>query len=115
MEQKSKQNNFGHFSYDTSNPQSFKDHVSFWISNIQLRVPDSVVLPVGTHIDQCPDQADIESKKKHINSKLQETLNYRRDTLQQLKEKLDVSDDPSLYSDQMNDLNRVAHYNLKVT
>lgn len=74
-----------------------------------------MVLPVGTHIDQCPDQADIDSKKKDINSKLHNTLNERRETLQQLKEKLQDSDDPSLYSDQMNDLNRVAHYNLKVT
>lgn len=108
-------NTFGYFSYDASNSQSFKEHVSFWISNIQLRVPDSVVLPVGTHIDQCPDQADIDFKKSDINSKLQATLQDRRETLKMLKDKLQGSNDPSLYSDQMNNLNRVTHYNLKVT
>ncbi|XP_041917847.1 malignant fibrous histiocytoma-amplified sequence 1 homolog isoform X1 [Alosa sapidissima] len=98
-------------SYDPSDPQSFEEHVSFWISNIQLRVPDSVVLPVGTHVDQC---LDIDRKKKHINSKLQSMLTDRTETLQQLKKKLQESDDPSLYSDQMNDLSRLTHYKLKV-
>ncbi|XP_062405369.1 malignant fibrous histiocytoma-amplified sequence 1-like isoform X3 [Sardina pilchardus] len=101
-------------SYDPSNPQSFEEHVSFWISNIQLRVPDSVVLPVGTHVDQCWDEMDVDRKKEHINSELQRMLTDRTETLQELKKTLQESDDPSLYSDQMNDLSRLTHYKLKV-
>ncbi|KAL2088945.1 hypothetical protein ACEWY4_015844 [Coilia grayii] len=100
-------------SYDLTD-ESFKEHVSFWISNIQLRVPDSVVLPVGTHIDLCPDKMDIDQKKKDIDSKLQCMLTEREETLQQLNKKLQGSDDPSLYSDQMDELRRLRDYNLKV-
>ncbi|XP_063043980.1 malignant fibrous histiocytoma-amplified sequence 1 homolog isoform X2 [Engraulis encrasicolus] len=99
--------------YDLTD-KSFKEHVSFWISNIQLRVPDSVVLPVGTHIDLCPNEEDISRKKRDIDSKLRDMLTERGETLQQLKNKLQDSDDPSLYSDQMNDLRRLTDYNLKV-
>lgn len=88
--------------------------MSFWISNIQLRVPDSVVLPVGTHIDQCPDQMDIDRKKKDIDSKLQNMLSDRIEALELRKEELQESDDPSLFSDQMDDLSRLTDYNLKV-
>ncbi|XP_057881487.1 probable serine/threonine-protein kinase pats1 isoform X5 [Melospiza georgiana] len=39
-----------------TNDKTFKELVGFWINNLSMRVPNSVVLPVGTHVDCCQEQ-----------------------------------------------------------
>ncbi|XP_028811676.1 malignant fibrous histiocytoma-amplified sequence 1 isoform X2 [Denticeps clupeoides] len=92
------------FRYSTDDPQSFTEQVQFWISNIQLRVPESVLLIVGTHIDQCPDEADVNKKKRDIEQKLEHLLTEKMENLKMLKRKLEDSKDPSLFLEQVLEL-----------
>ncbi|CAJ1049606.1 malignant fibrous histiocytoma-amplified sequence 1 homolog [Xyrichtys novacula] len=101
-------------SYSTVDPQSFKDKIWFWINNIQLRVPDSVVLLVGTHCDQCKDQKEVMEKKDDIEEKVKTMLANRRAVLQQQKRNLEEDLNPSLFADQLDELDCLLEYNLKV-
>ncbi|XP_071345529.1 malignant fibrous histiocytoma-amplified sequence 1 homolog isoform X2 [Trachinotus anak] len=96
------------------NPQSFKDQLWFWINNIQLRVPDSVVLLVGTHCDQCRDQEEVMEKKTDIEEKVKTMLANRTMVLKHQKRNLEENTDPSLFTDQVDDLDCLLEYNLKV-
>ncbi|XP_026234834.1 malignant fibrous histiocytoma-amplified sequence 1 homolog isoform X2 [Anabas testudineus] len=100
--------------YNIMEPQSFKDQVWFWINNIQLRVPDSVVLLVGTHCDQCRDQEEVLEKKKNIEEKVKTMLTNRRMVLKQRKRNLEESTDPALFMDQVDELDCLLEYKLKV-
>ncbi|XP_061565123.1 malignant fibrous histiocytoma-amplified sequence 1 homolog isoform X2 [Cololabis saira] len=93
---------------------SFKDQVWFWINNIQLRVPDAAVMLVGTHCDQCRDQDEVMEKKKDIDQKVNSMLENRRMVLEQQKKNLEENKDPSLYMDQVDELDCLLDYNLKV-
>lgn len=101
-------------SYSTVDPQSFKDQVWFWMNNIQLRVPDSVVLLVGTHCDQCRDQEEVMEKKKDIEEKVRIMLANRKKVLKQQKKNLEENMDASLFTDQLDELDCLLEYNLKV-
>uniref|UniRef100_A0A4W6ENK4 Si:ch211-210p4.6 n=1 Tax=Lates calcarifer TaxID=8187 RepID=A0A4W6ENK4_LATCA len=101
-------------SYSIVDPQSFNDQLWFWINNIQLRVPDSVVLLVGTHCDQCRDQEEVMEKKKDIEEKVKTMLENRRMVLKQQKKNLEENTDPSLFTDQVDELDCLLEYNLKV-
>ncbi|XP_056232533.1 malignant fibrous histiocytoma-amplified sequence 1 homolog [Seriola aureovittata] len=101
-------------SYSIENPQSFKDKLWFWINNIQLRVPDSVVLLVGTHCDQCRDQEEVMEKKTDIEEKVKTMLENRRMVLKHQKKNLEENTDPSLFADQVDELDCLLEYNLKV-
>lgn len=95
-------------------PQSFKDQVWFWMNNIQLRVPDSVVLLVGTHCDQCRDQEEVMEKKKDIEEKVRIMLANRKMVLKHQKKNLEENMDASLFTDQLDELDCLLEYNLKV-
>ncbi|TKS69512.1 Malignant fibrous histiocytoma-amplified sequence 1 -like protein [Collichthys lucidus] len=101
-------------SYSTVDPHSFKDQLWFWINNIQLRVPNSVVLLVGTHCDQCIDQEEVMEKKKDIEEKVKAMLAHRRMVLKQQRNNLEENMDPSLFMDQVDELDCLLEYNLKV-
>ncbi|XP_042270339.1 malignant fibrous histiocytoma-amplified sequence 1 homolog [Thunnus maccoyii] len=101
-------------SYSIEDPHSFKDQLWFWINNIQLRVPDSVVLLVGTHCDQCRDQEEVMEKKKDIEEKVKNMLANRRIVLKYQKKNLEENTDSSLFADQMDELDCLLGYNLKV-
>lgn len=95
-------------------PQSYKEKVCFWINNIQLRVPASVVLLVGTHCDQCQDQDEVREKKRHIEENVRVMLKERKEVLQLQQKNLKGNTDPSLFSEQMSELDRLMEYNLQV-
>ncbi|KAM7015168.1 malignant fibrous histiocytoma-amplified sequence 1 [Tautogolabrus adspersus] len=101
-------------SYSIVDPQSFRDQLWFWINNIQLRVPDSVVLLVGTHCDQCTDQEEVMEKKTDIEEKVKTMLANRRTVLKQQKRNLEENANPSLFTDQLEELDCLLEYNLKV-
>ncbi|XP_034535462.1 malignant fibrous histiocytoma-amplified sequence 1 homolog [Notolabrus celidotus] len=101
-------------SYSIIDPQSFKDKLWFWINNIQLRVPDSVVLLVGTHCDQCKDQEEVMEKKNDIEGKVKTMLANRKAVLKQQKRNLEDNINPSLFVDQLDELDCLLEYNLKV-
>ncbi|KAM4602463.1 malignant fibrous histiocytoma-amplified sequence 1 [Polymixia lowei] len=101
-------------SYSIGDPESFKDKLWFWINNIQLRVPDSLVLLVGTHCDQCRDQEEVMEKKRDIDEKVKNMLAIRKRVLKQQRKNLDEGHDPSLFHDQLDELERLLEYNLRV-
>ncbi|XP_062845798.1 malignant fibrous histiocytoma-amplified sequence 1 [Trichomycterus rosablanca] len=93
--------------YDTENPESFKTKVRFWISNIQLKVPNAVVLLVGTHIDDC-NEMEVQVKKEDIESKVKQMVSDRNYTLEQRKQNLEGN------SDQANDIEQLVENQLTV-
>ncbi|KAM7424583.1 hypothetical protein PAMA_000774 [Pampus argenteus] len=101
-------------SYSIGDPDSFKDQLWFWINNIQLRVPDSVVLLVGTHCDQCRDQEEVMEKKKDIEEKVKTMLANRRIVLKYQKKNLEENSHASFFTDQLDELDSLLEYNLKV-
>ncbi|XP_059390596.1 malignant fibrous histiocytoma-amplified sequence 1 [Carassius carassius] len=94
--------------------QSFKENVGFWIKNLQVRIPDSVVLLVGTHVDQCTDENDVKEKKKHIRDQVNEMVKTHIANLEQHKKNFQDKEDSSLYYDQINQIERLIEYKLKV-
>ncbi|XP_039510311.1 malignant fibrous histiocytoma-amplified sequence 1 [Pimephales promelas] len=100
------------FSYNVDD-QSFKENVEFWIKNLQLKVPDSVVLLVGTHVDKCT-AAQVLEKKKHIEERVKEMLEKHKVNLEQRRKNLPDGDNPSLNNDQINQIERLIEYKLKV-
>ncbi|XP_049326910.1 malignant fibrous histiocytoma-amplified sequence 1 homolog isoform X2 [Astyanax mexicanus] len=101
-------------SYDSKDPSSFREKVGFWINNIQLKVPNSVVLLVGTHVDQCEVEGEMMKKKNDIQEKVQQMLLDRRESLQQQRKNLEELEDVSLFSEQMREIQRLEEYKLKV-
>lgn len=93
--------------------QSFKENVDFWIKNLQLKIPDSVVLLVGTHVDQCTE-TEVKEKKKHIEERVNEMLEKHTDTLELRRKNLQDGDNPSLNYDQIDQIERLTEYKLKV-
>jgi len=93
--------------------QSFKENVEFWIKNLQLKVPDSVVLLVGTHVDKCT-AAQVLEKKTHIEERVKEMLEKHKVNLEQRRKNLPDGDNPSLNNDQINQIERLIEYKLKV-
>ncbi|XP_039460589.1 malignant fibrous histiocytoma-amplified sequence 1 homolog isoform X3 [Oreochromis aureus] len=101
-------------SYSTVNPESFKDQIWFWLNNIQLRVPDAVVMLVGTHCDQCRDLEEVMEKKKDIDEKVNIMLANRKMVLKYQKKNLEENTDTFLYMDQVDEIDSLLDYNLKV-
>ncbi|KAI1904006.1 hypothetical protein AGOR_G00001240 [Albula goreensis] len=100
-------------SYSIADPTSFKDMVSFWMNNVMMRVPDSVVLPVGTHADQCTE-SEIQEKEKDIGKNIREMLEERQSKLQSRISNIKDKDDPSPFSEQLNRLYHLADLNIEV-
>lgn len=101
-------------SYSIQDSQSYKDKVWFWINNIQLRVPDSVVIPVGTHCDQCLNEEEVKEKAADIDSKVKAMLEDREIVLRLQKKKLEEEGDSKQFSDQINELDQLLDYKLQV-
>ncbi len=93
---------------------SFKENVGFWIKNLHLKIPDSVVLLVGTHVDECKDEKDVNEKKKHIEDQVKEMLETHTANLEQRMKNFQDKEDSSLYYDQINQIERLTEYKLKV-
>ncbi|KAL1271040.1 hypothetical protein QQF64_030056 [Cirrhinus molitorella] len=94
--------------------QSFKENVGFWIKNLQLKIPDSVVLLVGTHVDQCTNENEVKEKKIHIEEQVKEMLETHTTNLEQQKKNFQEMEDSSSYCDQINQIERLTEYKLKV-
>ncbi|XP_067305915.1 malignant fibrous histiocytoma-amplified sequence 1 [Pseudorasbora parva] len=94
--------------------QSFQQNVSFWIKNLQLKIPESVVLLVGTHVDQCTDETEVNEKKKHIQGRVKEMLEDHTNNLELRMKNLQDGDNPSSNSDQINQIEKLTEYKLKV-
>uniref|UniRef100_UPI00398E8C84 malignant fibrous histiocytoma-amplified sequence 1 homolog n=1 Tax=Pristiophorus japonicus TaxID=55135 RepID=UPI00398E8C84 len=99
--------------YDVDDEHSFKELVGFWINNVFMRVPDSVVLPVGTHVDLC-DKDEVQRKKKDIEEKIKAMLTERKENLTQRCEKLRKKRQSELYRDQANTLYNLSEFSLQV-
>ncbi|KAM6466644.1 malignant fibrous histiocytoma-amplified sequence 1 homolog isoform 4-T4 [Liasis olivaceus] len=92
---------------------SFKDLVGFWISNLFMRVPNSVVLPVGTHIDECSEE-EVEEKKKDIMRKIQAMLEERQINLAHLIANLEDNEESEFYEDQWTRLKEMENCTLTI-
>ncbi|GCC19710.1 malignant fibrous histiocytoma-amplified sequence 1 [Chiloscyllium punctatum] len=99
--------------YKMDDKDSFKELVGFWINNILMRVPDSIVLPIGSHMDLC-EKDEVQMKKKDIEEKIKEILIERYENLNQRLAKLNKKSQCELYRDQVNKLDDLVKYNLKV-
>ncbi|NXO00852.1 MFHA1 protein, partial [Rhinopomastus cyanomelas] len=64
-----------------------------------MRVPSSVVLPVGTHVDCCR-QDEVEEKRQDIMTRTTAMLAERRSNLAHLISNLENSREPKSYTDQ---------------
>lgn len=72
-----------------------------------------MILLVGTHCDQCRDEEEVIEKKKDIDERVTNMLENRKKVFKQLKKNLE-DNDPSLFSDQMNELDCLLEYTLQV-
>lgn len=77
-------------------------------------MPDAVVMLVGTHCDQCKDLDEMMEKKNDIDEKVKAMLANRRMVLNHRKQNLEESTNPCLYMDQMDELECLLDYSLKV-
>ncbi|KAL7992079.1 hypothetical protein Chor_016335 [Crotalus horridus] len=92
---------------------SFKDLVGFWISNLFMRVPNSVILPVGTHVDACSKE-EVEEKKKDIMCKIQAMLEERQVNLAHLITNLEDNEESEFYEDQWTRLKEMENCTLTI-
>ncbi|XP_054828986.1 malignant fibrous histiocytoma-amplified sequence 1 homolog isoform X2 [Eublepharis macularius] len=98
--------------YQLSN-ETFKELVGFWINNLFMRVPNSVVLPVGTHIDSCCER-EVEEKKQDIMCKIQAMLEERKTTLAHFIANLESNEESEIYVDQWNRLKEMENCSLTI-
>ena len=56
--------------FDSS--ESYQEHVGQWISMIAARISRARILVVPTHIDECPNQEEIDLKCKNILTNMKE-------------------------------------------
>lgn len=79
-----------------------------------MRVPDSVLLLVGTHADQCKDAEERRKKKEDIEKKTQDLLEERMSNLdQQISNIIDKSQQDE-FSEHLTQLHQLKGYTLKV-
>ncbi|XP_071617680.1 malignant fibrous histiocytoma-amplified sequence 1 homolog [Heliangelus exortis] len=96
-----------------TNDETFKELVGFWINNLAMRVPSSVVLPVGTHVDCCQEE-EVEEKRCHIMAKIAAMLRERKSNLTHLINNLEGSEEPELYMDQWERLKEMESCTLSI-
>ncbi|XP_062974472.1 malignant fibrous histiocytoma-amplified sequence 1-like [Elgaria multicarinata webbii] len=95
------------------NNDSFEELVGFWINNLFMRVPNSVILPVGTHIDAC-GVGEVEEKKEDIMCKIQAMLEERKANLAHLIANLEDNEESEFYVDQWNRLKEMENFTLTI-
>ncbi|NXU81351.1 MFHA1 protein, partial [Oreotrochilus melanogaster] len=78
-----------------------------------MRVPSSVVLPVGTHVDCCQEE-EVEEKRCHIMAKIAAMLRERKSNLTHLINNLEGSEEPELYMDQWERLKEMESCTLSI-
>ncbi|XP_055577624.1 malignant fibrous histiocytoma-amplified sequence 1 homolog isoform X4 [Falco cherrug] len=93
--------------------QSFKELVGFWINNLFMRVPNSVVLPVGTHVDCCREE-EVEEKRRDIMAKIAAMLVERKSNLAHFIDNLEGSEEPKFYVDQWERLKEMESHTLTI-
>lgn len=96
-----------------TNDKAFKDLVGFWINNLSMRVPNSVVLPVGTHVDCCREE-EVEEKRRDIMAKITAMLMERKSNLAHFINNLEGSEEPEFYMDQWERLKEMENCTLTV-
>ncbi|XP_044282008.1 malignant fibrous histiocytoma-amplified sequence 1 homolog [Varanus komodoensis] len=95
------------------NNDSFEELVGFWINNLLMRVPNSVVLPVGTHIDACAVE-EVEAKKEDITFKIQALLEERKTNVAHLIANLEDNEESEFFVDQWNRLKEMENCTLTI-
>ncbi|NXE55733.1 MFHA1 protein, partial [Casuarius casuarius] len=78
-----------------------------------MRVPNSVVLPVGTHIDCC-QEGEVEEKRCDIMSKIAAMLEERKNNLSHFINNLEGSEESEFYVDQWEKLKEMENCALTV-
>ncbi|XP_066264959.1 malignant fibrous histiocytoma-amplified sequence 1 homolog [Branchiostoma lanceolatum] len=81
--------------YEPDSDESYRRHVGVWVENIAMRVPNAVVLVVGTHLDKIGQQ-DADAKLEHILGRIIEDEDDRLGNISlriaELEEKADRGD-----------------------
>ncbi|XP_053545265.1 malignant fibrous histiocytoma-amplified sequence 1 homolog [Bombina bombina] len=101
------------FRYQLNNDDSFKNLVGFWINNLLMRVPDSVVLIVATHIDQCLPE-ELQKKSKDIQERISRMLKQRKADLSHFINNLEDRQDSEMYMEQAERLREIFTCTLHV-
>ncbi|NXS63618.1 MFHA1 protein, partial [Brachypteracias leptosomus] len=78
-----------------------------------MRVPNSVVLPVGTHVDCCREE-EVEEKRHDIMAKIRAMLAERRSNLAHFIDNLEGSEEPEFYVDQWERLKEMESCTLTI-
>ncbi|XP_030129896.4 malignant fibrous histiocytoma-amplified sequence 1 homolog isoform X1 [Taeniopygia guttata] len=96
-----------------TNDKTFKELVGFWINNLSMRVPNSVVLPVGTHVDCCQEQ-EVAEKTRDIMARITAMLAERKSNLAHFIDNLEGSEEPKFYVDQWERLKEMESCTLTI-
>ncbi|NXI91215.1 MFHA1 protein, partial [Psophia crepitans] len=78
-----------------------------------MRVPNSVVLPVGTHVDCCQEE-EVEEKRHDIMAKIVAMLAERKSNLAHFIDNLEGSEEPEFYMDQWERLKEMESCTLTI-
>ncbi|NXX98350.1 MFHA1 protein, partial [Centropus bengalensis] len=78
-----------------------------------MRVPNSVVLPVGTHVDCCQEE-EVEEKRHNITAKISAMLAERKSNLAHFINNLEGSEEPEFYVDQWERLKEMESCTLTI-
>lgn len=78
-----------------------------------MRVPNSVVLPVGTHVDCCQEE-EVEEKRRDIMAKIAAMQAERKSNLAHFINNLEGSEEPKFYVDQWERLKEMESCTLTV-
>ncbi|NXI47068.1 MFHA1 protein, partial [Galbula dea] len=78
-----------------------------------MRVPNSVVLPVGTHVDCCREE-EVEEKRHDIVARIAAMLAERKNNLTHFLDNLEGSEEPEFYMDQWERLKEMESRTLTI-
>ncbi|KFO71917.1 Malignant fibrous histiocytoma-amplified sequence 1, partial [Cuculus canorus] len=78
-----------------------------------MRVPNSVVLPVGTHVDWCQEE-EVKEKRHNIMAKISAMLEERKSNLTHFINNLEGSEEPEFYIDQWERLKEMESCTLTI-
>ncbi|NXI76953.1 MFHA1 protein, partial [Rhipidura dahli] len=78
-----------------------------------MRVPNSVVLPVGTHVDCCQEQ-EVAEKTQDIMARITDMLEERKSNLAHFINNLEGSEEPKFYVDQWERLKEMESCTLTI-
>ncbi|KAF4091051.1 hypothetical protein AMELA_G00032720 [Ameiurus melas] len=92
----------------------FRKKVGFWINNIRLKVPNAVVMLLGTHVDCCSDKMEVHDKKKDIEDRVKQMLLEQKESLEQQRRNLVELEDPSMVREQMSVIKQLEENKLEV-